>query len=84
MSARHRPRNNHNQDADEERRLWNQIKADAKKIDGMVARSSAIGTEIVEVEEQQAALVGELTALAILAIPRITFPVTCSILYMQV
>jgi len=37
MASRNRgPRANHNQDADEERRLWGQIKADAKKIDAMV------------------------------------------------
>jgi len=37
MASRNRgPRVNHNQDADEERRLWGQIKADAKKVDAMV------------------------------------------------
>lgn len=36
MSSRSRVRPNHNQDADEERRLWNEIRANAKKIDGMV------------------------------------------------
>ncbi|GAB7347527.1 hypothetical protein MBLNU459_g4425t1 [Dothideomycetes sp. NU459] len=57
MSSRSRPRANHSQDADEERRLWEQIRDRAKRIDDMVARSAEIGTEIVDVEKQQAALV---------------------------
>ncbi|KAI4764067.1 hypothetical protein E4T52_01101 [Aureobasidium sp. EXF-3400] len=64
MSSRNRqPRASLNQDADEERRLWNMIRDGAKKIDSMVARSAAIGTEIIDVEKQQAALIesGELT-----------------------
>lgn len=39
MSSRNRPRTHHNQDADEERRLWSQIKADGKRIDAMVVSS---------------------------------------------
>ncbi|KAH0287204.1 hypothetical protein M436DRAFT_57096 [Aureobasidium namibiae CBS 147.97] len=58
MSSRNRqPRASLNQDADEERRLWNMIREGAKKIDSMVARSAAIGTEIIDVEKQQAALI---------------------------
>lgn len=36
MSARSRGRGNPNQDADEERRLWKEIKDKAKEVDGMV------------------------------------------------
>ncbi|KAH0349351.1 hypothetical protein KCU81_g3029, partial [Aureobasidium melanogenum] len=64
MSSRNRqPRASLNQDADEERRLWNSIREGAKKIDSMVARSAAIGQEIIDVEKEQAALLeaGELT-----------------------
>ncbi|KAI4717740.1 hypothetical protein E4T48_06035 [Aureobasidium sp. EXF-10727] len=58
MSSRNRqPRASLNQDADEERRLWNMIRDGAKKIDSMVARSAAIGAEIIDVEKQQAALI---------------------------
>ncbi|KAL1297357.1 hypothetical protein AAFC00_004898 [Neodothiora populina] len=57
MSSRHRQRPNHNQDADEERRLWNEIRANAKKIDTMVNKSAELCNEIVEVEKQQAAIV---------------------------
>jgi hypothetical protein len=40
MSSRNRqPRASLNQDADEERRLWNMIREGAKKIDSMVVRS---------------------------------------------
>ncbi|CAD0089623.1 unnamed protein product, partial [Aureobasidium mustum] len=48
------PRASLNQDADEERRLWNMIREGAKKIDSMV---------IIDVEKEQAALLeaGELT-----------------------
>ncbi|KAF2207901.1 hypothetical protein CERZMDRAFT_101925 [Cercospora zeae-maydis SCOH1-5] len=56
MSARSRGRGNPNQDADEERRLWKEIKDKAKDVDMMVARSNDIGQEILEVETQQAAL----------------------------
>ncbi|CAD0023067.1 unnamed protein product, partial [Aureobasidium pullulans] len=55
MSSRNRqPRASLNQDADEERRLWNTIKERSKKVDTMM---------IVEVEKQQAALIeaGELS-----------------------
>jgi SAGA-associated factor 29 len=56
MSARSRPRANHNQDADEERRLWKEIKEKAHEVDSMIARSNEIGTEILQTETQQAAL----------------------------
>lgn len=36
MSGRHRGRGNPNQDADEERRLWKEIKDKAKDVDAMV------------------------------------------------
>jgi len=36
MSARNRGRANPNQDADEERRLWKEIKDKAKDVDAMV------------------------------------------------
>ncbi|EME49469.1 hypothetical protein DOTSEDRAFT_68287 [Dothistroma septosporum NZE10] len=57
MSGRSRGRVNPNQDADEERRLWKEIKDRAKDIDSMVARSNDIGSEIIDVEEQQAKLI---------------------------
>jgi len=57
MSARSRGRINSNQDADEERRLWKEIKDKARDVDEMVARSNKIGTEIIQVETQQAELV---------------------------
>jgi hypothetical protein len=38
MSGRNRNRNNANQDADEERRLWEGIKMKAKEVDDMVVR----------------------------------------------
>jgi SAGA-associated factor 29 len=44
MSARSRPRANHNQDADEERRLWKEIKDKAHEVDSMIARSNEIGS----------------------------------------
>ena len=56
MSARSRPRANHNQDADEERRLWKEIKDKAHEIDKMLARSNEIGHEILKAEVQQAEL----------------------------
>jgi SAGA-associated factor 29 len=56
MSARSRPRANHNQDADEERRLWKEIKDKAHEVDSMIARSNEIGNEILQTETQQAAL----------------------------
>jgi SAGA-associated factor 29 len=56
MSARSRPRANHNQDADEERRLWKEIKEKAHEVDSMIARSNEIGSEILQTETQQAAL----------------------------
>lgn len=56
MSARSRPRANHNQDADEERRLWKEIKDKAHDIDKMLARSNDIGHEILKAEIQQAEL----------------------------
>jgi SAGA-associated factor 29 len=56
MSARSRPRANHNQDADEERRLWKEIKDKAHEVDSMIARSNEIGSEILQTETQQAAL----------------------------
>ncbi|KAH0274091.1 hypothetical protein KCU91_g5500, partial [Aureobasidium melanogenum] len=68
MSSRNRqPRASLNQDADEERRLWNSIREGAKKIDSMVARSAAIGQEIIDVEKEQAALLeaGELTDMSL-------------------
>lgn len=58
MSSRNRVRgNNHHQDADEERRLWKEIKDRAAEVDRMVARSNDIGREIIQVEAQQAAIV---------------------------
>jgi SAGA-associated factor 29 len=56
MSGRSRPRANHNQDADEERRLWKEIKDKAHEVDSMIARSNEIGNEILQTETQQAAL----------------------------
>ncbi|KAK3718493.1 hypothetical protein LTR37_004997 [Vermiconidia calcicola] len=56
MSGRNRGRGNPNQDADEERRLWKEIKDKSKEVDGMVSRSNEIGHEIITVEAQQAAL----------------------------
>ena len=40
MSARNRGRGNPNQDADEERRLWKEIKDKSKEVDDMVVRTS--------------------------------------------
>lgn len=59
MSGRNRPRANHNQDADEERRLWKEIKDKAHEVDSMIARSNEIGNEILQTETQQAALIDE-------------------------
>lgn len=56
MSARSRPRANHNQDADEERRLWKEIKDKSHEVDKMLARSNEIGHEILRAEIQQAEL----------------------------
>lgn len=39
MSARSRGRQNPNQDADEERRLWKEVKDKAKDVDTMVVRT---------------------------------------------
>ncbi|KAI5239612.1 hypothetical protein E4T42_08629 [Aureobasidium subglaciale] len=58
MSSRNRqPRASLNQDADEERRLWNTITDRVKQIDSMEARSAAIGAEIMDVEKEQATLI---------------------------
>lgn len=57
MSGRSRPRANHNQDADEERRLWKEIKDKAQDVDSMIARSNEIGHEILQAEIQQSALI---------------------------
>ncbi|KAI7355336.1 hypothetical protein KC320_g2882 [Hortaea werneckii] len=58
MSSRNRGRANHNnQDADEERRLWAEIKTRARDVKEMTARSDAIGFEIVDLEGQQAGLI---------------------------
>lgn len=56
MSSRNRPRANHNQDADEERRLWKEIKDKAQDVDDKISRSNDIGHEILQIETQQAAL----------------------------
>lgn len=56
MSARSRSRASYNQDADEECRLWNEIKDKAHGVDGMIARSNEICYEILQTETQQAAL----------------------------
>nr|POE75579.1 saga-associated factor 29 [Quercus suber] len=56
MSARNRGRATANQDADEERRLWKEIRDKARDVDTMVARSNEVGRDIVEYEGQQAAL----------------------------
>ncbi|GAB7366534.1 hypothetical protein MBLNU230_g8522t1 [Neophaeotheca triangularis] len=57
MSARSRPRTNHNQDTDEERRLWKEIKDKARDVDDMVNKSNTLGTQILEAESTQAALI---------------------------
>ncbi|EMC99402.1 hypothetical protein BAUCODRAFT_120662 [Baudoinia panamericana UAMH 10762] len=57
MTSRGRSRGTSNQDADEERRLWKEIKDKARELDAMVTRSNEIGTEIIDVESQQAALI---------------------------
>jgi len=57
MASRSRGRGNPNQDADEERRLWKEIKDKASDVDSMFARSNEIGAEILDVEMQQAALI---------------------------
>lgn len=84
MSGRSRGRQNTNQDADEERRLWKEVKDKAKDVDAMVvstlrelctrshllthvlrqytadcnkARSNDIGREIIQVEEEQDAII---------------------------
>lgn len=44
MSRSRQPRANHNQDADEEKRLWSQIKAEAKKIDGLIVCCAILST----------------------------------------
>lgn len=43
MSGRNRGRANPNQDADEERRLWKEIKDKAKDVDGMVVSLTVQG-----------------------------------------
>ena len=40
MSGRNRGRANPNQDADEERRLWKEIKERSKEVDGMVVSTT--------------------------------------------
>ncbi|KAK3116253.1 hypothetical protein LTR53_003557 [Teratosphaeriaceae sp. CCFEE 6253] len=66
MSARNRARGASNQDADEERRLWKEIVDRSKEVDVMVARSNAIGEEIIELETHICALIdaGSSTAAA--------------------
>ncbi|KAK1079180.1 hypothetical protein LTR33_006604 [Friedmanniomyces endolithicus] len=57
MSSRNRARGASNQDADEERRLWKEILDRSREVDVMVARSNAIGEEIIELETQIATLI---------------------------
>lgn len=49
MSARNRARANPNQDADEERRLWKEIKDKAKDVDVMVVCSNPLHLLVCEV-----------------------------------
>ncbi|KAK5116969.1 hypothetical protein LTR62_006690 [Meristemomyces frigidus] len=56
MSSRNRGRGNSSQEADEERRLWKEIQERAREVDAQVARSNAVGHEIIDLEKQQAAL----------------------------
>ncbi|KAF2721989.1 hypothetical protein K431DRAFT_284430 [Polychaeton citri CBS 116435] len=61
MSSRNRQRpghsSYHNQDADEERRLWKGIRSKSNEVDAMVAKSNDIGSQILEAEQAQAALI---------------------------
>lgn len=60
MSSRNRPRGHHSQDADEDqKRIWAQIKADARKVDEMLSRQQVIGHEVAELERSQQALLGK-------------------------
>ncbi|KAF2199471.1 hypothetical protein GQ43DRAFT_420194 [Delitschia confertaspora ATCC 74209] len=53
MSARNRPRAGQLKEEDEEKTLWTQIRADARKIDALIAQSDAVTKRIGELTEQQ-------------------------------
>ncbi|KAH7380400.1 SGF29 tudor-like domain-containing protein [Phaeosphaeria sp. MPI-PUGE-AT-0046c] len=56
MAARSRPRGGqHKDEFDEERSLWNQIRADARRIDQLMAESDKLQKKITDLEEQQSA-----------------------------
>ena len=59
MSGRSRGRANPNQDADEERRLWKEIKDRAKEVDSMVVSVSfpALKTHLLGVDLKESAVV---------------------------
>ncbi|KAF2643948.1 hypothetical protein P280DRAFT_420498, partial [Massarina eburnea CBS 473.64] len=59
MAARNRPRAGQLKDEiDEERSLWNQIRADGRKFDLLMARSDEIQKRILELDTEQAARIG--------------------------
>ncbi|KAF2470241.1 uncharacterized protein BDR25DRAFT_288052 [Lindgomyces ingoldianus] len=58
MAARSRPRAGQlKEEIDEERTLWSQIRADAKRVDHLMVQSDAISKKIVELTEQQTAVI---------------------------
>ncbi|KAF2005534.1 hypothetical protein P154DRAFT_542528 [Amniculicola lignicola CBS 123094] len=57
MAARNRPRSQLKEEVDEERTLWSQIRADAKRADQLIAQSNAASKRIVELSEEQSALI---------------------------
>ncbi|KAK5171590.1 hypothetical protein LTR04_001384 [Oleoguttula sp. CCFEE 6159] len=60
MASRSRPRAGQGNDGvDEERRIWSHIRSEAKRVDALVVKQAELGKCIVEVEDQQSALIGE-------------------------
>ncbi|KAF2740258.1 hypothetical protein EJ04DRAFT_572537 [Polyplosphaeria fusca] len=56
MAARSRPRAGQLKDElDEERSIWSQIRADAKRVDQLLAESNKVSKRIVELQEEQSA-----------------------------
>ncbi|KAF2269823.1 hypothetical protein CC78DRAFT_564509 [Lojkania enalia] len=54
MAARSRPRGGQVKDElDEERSLWSQIRADAKRVDQLLNQSNAVSKKIVELHDEQ-------------------------------
>ncbi|KAF2122716.1 SGF29 tudor-like domain-containing protein [Lophiotrema nucula] len=58
MAARSRPRAQLKEEVDEERSIWSQIRADAKRVDQLMEQSNKASKKIVDLSDEQAARLG--------------------------